>query len=329
MQETAFPFAKVGSGVPVAMIERHAQGWFIDSEYRQLSPATIAGRTLVMEKLLWFLHQNELIECGPVELRRFLVYVGNSEGGGVRWGNSHLRHKTRPSTPATYYARLRTFFRFLVSEGAIESSPIENLRPPVSRSDQVRPFTEQQIESLMAVARRTVHPKRDVAILSLLFDTGMRAGELCSLKIGDVDLTSGRCTVLAKGNRYRSVYFGRDTKKALFNYLLNEKRQPDEPLFISDRGVRARESITESGLLQLMHRIGDAARIESCRCSPHTCRHTFAVMFLRNGGNVFTLKELLGHSSLTMVNRYVQLAQADLEAQHRLYSPLDRLRARR
>ena len=73
---------------------------------------------------------------------------------------------------------------------------------------------------------------------------------------------------------------------------------------------------------------GGAAVIEATRCSPHTCRHYFAVEFLRAGGNVFTLKELLGHTTLTMVNRYVQLAQADLEAQHRQFSPADRLKRR-
>jgi integrase/recombinase XerD len=72
--------------------------------------------------------------------------------------------------------------------------------------------------------------------------------------------------------------------------------------------------------------LGRVAGIQSARCSPHTFRHTFAVEFLRGGGNVFSLKELLGHTSLTICNRYIALAQADLERQHRQYSPADRLR---
>jgi site-specific recombinase XerD len=84
--------------------------------------------------------------------------------------------------------------------------------------------------------------------------------------------------------------------------------------------------LTRSGLLQLIRRLGKAAKIEACRCSPHTFRHTFAVEFLRAGGNVFTLKELLGHTTLTMTQRYVAIAQADIESQHRRFSPADRLK---
>jgi site-specific recombinase XerD len=80
--------------------------------------------------------------------------------------------------------------------------------------------------------------------------------------------------------------------------------------------------------LQLIERLGKAAKLEAVRCSPHIFPHTFAVEFLRGGGNVFTLKELLGHTSLTRVNRYLALAQADLENQHRQFSPGDRLKRR-
>jgi site-specific recombinase XerD len=75
-------------------------------------------------------------------------------------------------------------------------------------------------------------------------------------------------------------------------------------------------------------RLGRVAGLQACRCTTHTFRHTFSVEFLRAGGNVFTLKELLGHTTLAMVNHYVALAQADIENQHRQFSPADRLRRR-
>lgn len=80
-----------------------------------------------------------------------------------------------------------------------------------------------------------------------------------------------------------------------------------------------------SGLLQLIRRLGRKAGIQATRCSPHTFRNTFAVEFLRGGGNLFSLQQLLGHSSLSMTNRYVALAQGDIENQHRQFSPADRL----
>ena len=93
--------------------------------------------------------------------------------------------------------------------------------------------------------------------------------------------------------------------------------------FCADRGPCAGEPLTRSGLRQLVSRLGKDAGIQATRCSPHNFRHTFAVSFLRNGGNAFTLQQMLGHTSLHMTNRYVALAQADIENQHRQFSPAD------
>jgi site-specific recombinase XerD len=87
--------------------------------------------------------------------------------------------------------------------------------------------------------------------------------------------------------------------------------------------------MTREGTLQMVRRWGRCAGFSRSRLSPHTFRHTFAVTFLRLGGDVFTLKAILGHESLTMVNRYVALAQADVMRKHAQFSPLGNLRGRR
>jgi len=158
---------------------------------------------------------------------------------------------------------------------------MEKLRPPVNRPDQIQPFTEEQIDALLAAAKRSQHPRRDEAIVLFLLDTGVRASELCNLRMKDMDLQGRRCTVVGKGNKTRSIYFGRNTTKALWQYLKENPREEDESVFTSDRGTRAGEPLTRSGLLQLMMRLGKAAKIEATRCSSHTWRHTFAVTFLK------------------------------------------------
>lgn len=106
-----------------------------------------------------------------------------------------------------------------------------------------------------------------------------------------------------------------------------EEREKKDPLFLSDRGNGAGEGLTRHGLRFLIVRLGKAARLDgSTRVSPHTFRHTFAIEFLRAGGNVFTLQQLLGHTHLAMTNRYVAIAQADITAQHRQFSPVARLK---
>jgi len=330
MQKTAHRFTDSDTSLGISELDRHAQGWLLDGEIRQLSPNTLYARRLLVEKLLWFLRQRKYPTCGTLELRHFLAYIGNGhEDPNGRWGNAQLRKGVRPRTVQTYFINMKTLFGWLVDEGVLEVSPMGNLRPPVARMDQIQPFTQAQVSALLAAAKRSHHPRRDLALLLILLDTGVRASEVCGLRMKDLDMPGRRATVLGKGNKRRSVYFGRDTTKALWTYLKEQERGEEDPLFFSDRGTRKGEAITRSGLRQLLERLGQAAKIEATRCSPHTCRHTFAVEFLRGGGNVFSLQQLLGHTSLHMTNRYVALAQADIEAQHRAYSPVDRLRGRR
>lgn len=326
MAQRALSSLKTDTAISVADVEYNGKGWLLDGEIRQHSVATTEIRRFILEKLVWYLKTNEFPKCGTLQLRGFLAYVSKGhEHPGGRWGEKHLKRAVRPRTVHTYHGHLRTFFRWLVAEGVIEASPMECIAAPIARADQIQPFAEGQIEALLREAKKVVHPRRDEAILRLLYDTGMRASELVHLRMNQLDIGSRRCTVLGKGNKHRTLYFGRQAAKALWNYLRDSPREPEEPLFYSDRGIQAGHGLTRSGLFQLIERLGKRAKVEVTRCSPHTFRHTFAVQFLRAGGNVFTLKEILGHTTLTMVNRYVAFAQADIENQHRLYAPGDRL----
>ncbi|HEX8236057.1 MAG TPA: tyrosine-type recombinase/integrase [Abditibacteriaceae bacterium] len=330
MHKTAHTFTSstdVDTSLTVADLERHGRDWLFDCEYRQHSTRTIELRKFLTEKLVWFLREHGHERCGTSELKQFLVYIGNAhESPSGRWGNPRLRRAVRSVTVLDYFRVLRTFFGWLVKEGVLEVSPVSRIAPPVARSNQIQPFTSEQVGLLLQAARKSLHPRRDEAILLFLLDTGVRATELCELKMSQLDLDGRRCTVRGKGNKTRTVYLGRRTVKAVWNYLKEDPREDDEPVFVSDRGTRAGDPLTRSGLLQLIRRLGRAAGIQSARCSPHTFRHTFAVDLLRSGAHIFALQQLLGHTSLHMTNRYVALAQADIENQHRLHSPVDRLR---
>lgn len=331
MKKTALHSSVLKSGlstsnIPMAELETNAREWFYDQEARGHSPRTIELRKILLGKLQWFLREEKYESCGTPELRAFFAYlVRPPQPGKGRWGNPRLTVAMRPSTAATYHSHLRAFFHWLVSEEVVDISPLEKIKPPIARADQIQPFSAEEIEALLNAAKRSRHPARDKAILLLGMDSGMRATEMVSLKRRDVDFDEKCCTVLGKGNKRRKVYFGIRVRKALIQYINAERHEPDDPLFFADRGTRAGEPLTRSGLLQLMWRLGEAAAIRSKRCSPHTLRHTFAVEFLKAGGNVFTLKELLGHTDLTMTNRYVSFAQADIQNQHRRFSPADRI----
>jgi integrase/recombinase XerD len=166
--------------------------------------------------------------------------------------------------------------------------------------------------------RETAH--RDRAIVMALLDTGLRASELCNLKLADVELATGCVAVRqCKGRKDRLVYLGKVGRKTLWRYLSTRAdARPDDPLFVT----RENHGLDRDWLLKLFENLGERASVPDLH--PHRLRHTFATEFLRNGGNLLGLPRLLGHTSLDMVRRYAEIVEADLAKAHETGSPADR-----
>lgn len=318
------------SGITVCDLNSYVTEYLFDCQYRNQSPRTLQEVTTALNKFLGYLQHSEVVECSPNDIRRYLISV--AQGGlqhGGRWGQSAPK-PVRPRTVRNHWAYLRTFFNWVSDEYPEIISPFERIDPPIVRQDQIRPFTAEQIAGLIAAAKRTTNPLRDLAIVLFLLDSGVRCSELCAIRIVDLDLGGHSCQVLGKGNKHRAVFFGRDTKKALWKYLQARGGvQDNEPLFMSARGLDAGEAFTRAGLQQLIERLGKAAKLTGVRCSPHTFRHTAAIQLVMNGCNAFTLQQLLGHTDLAMTQKYVNYAQADLQGQSRRFSPVDSLKVSR
>jgi integrase/recombinase XerD len=146
---------------------------------------------------------------------------------------------------------------------------------------------------------------------------------MCDLKVGDVNLQGNSIKVLVgKGKKERVVYFGRRSAKSLWKYLLPrlDTMQPNDQLFLVDYPNDPRP-MNRKVLLHLLKRIGARAGVPNVY--PHRFRHTMAINYLRNGGDVFTLQNLLGHSNLETVKRYARIAQMDCARVHQTASPVD------
>jgi site-specific recombinase XerD len=295
----------------LAELKSLAANWLLDCEIREVSRNTIATRRLLLDKLVWFLRREGLTVCDTAALRGFLHYVrvAHEEQGG-RWGNPRLKKPLRPRTLQTYFVHLKTFFAFAVAEGAVEADPMAPVRPAIARPDQVRPYTPEELAALLAAAKRTRSKERDLALVLFLLDTGARCSEVTELKVEDVDLGARSCTVMGKGNKKRALFFGKETTRCLWAYLRAEPRDPDDHLFLADRGTNAGQPLTRSGVLQIIRRLGKVAGLQ-CKPTVHRVRHSFAVQFLKAGGNSFILQHLLGHTSQTMTARYVQFSTAE------------------
>jgi integrase/recombinase XerD len=134
-----------------------------------------------------------------------------------------------------YFRILRAFSNFCLAEGLLEETPLKNVKAPRVPTDQIQPLSQEQLQGLVDAVRRTNAPERNVAVVLLLVDSGIRVSELFGLKMTDVDRGTGELTVVGKGNKKRQVFMGVACRRALWHYLERERTQaqPDEPLFIS------------------------------------------------------------------------------------------------
>lgn len=319
------------SSVLTVDLQHWSEEYLCDCDLRLQSPRTLETRRIFIRNLLWFLYNRDYAQCGTMELRQFFRYLlhGHEEPGG-RFGHRHLKRPVRPITLKEYYICLRSFFSWLVEAGKITQTPFTQIPKPQVREATKPPLSAGQIEQLLRATHEGVNAARDEALLYWLLDTGCRATETVSLRLRDLDLKNRSCSVLGKGNKYRTVYFGAKTAEVLEHYLRQRNCLPDSyqdcatedlPLFLSGQGNMP---ITRSGLQQLLERLRRRCGIKGS-CSPHAFRRSFAVQTLRNGANVFSVQAMLGHSDLGMTQRYCALAQTDVEAQHRQFSPVDRL----
>ena len=172
------------ASLTVSQLERLKDSYLLAGDIERHSERTLDARRDLLSKLVWFLRQREYASCGLHELRAFLHYVthGHKEPGG-RWGNPRNNRPTKPRTVKNYHGILRAFFNWCVAEGDLAESPIERIAVPVDRPDQVQPFSLDEVRKLLAAAKRSQNPQRDGAILALMFDTGLRASEVCSLRV--------------------------------------------------------------------------------------------------------------------------------------------------
>jgi site-specific recombinase XerD len=293
------------------------EGYFIAAQARRLSPHTLTDYDNTFRKFEAFLGNNPpLASITPRQIRRFL----NSLDG--------LSAKTL----LNYHIGLSALWTWAVQEGLAEQHIVRKVQPPRPEQRQIVPYTQRDIESMLHACdrsaryarpgkRRCAHQRptalRDRAIITLLFDTGIRASELTNLRLRDVDLNNERIMVMGKGRKERVLPICPKTARVLWRYLVTRDDQGANNFLFTTRTGRPME---RNSLRQILKRIGERAGVSGVNV--HRFRHTFAICFLRNGGHMLALQRMLGHSTLDMVQRYLALAQTDIEKAHRDASPV-------
>lgn len=242
-------------------------------------------------------------------------------------------------TVLNYHTGLSALWEWAVeTEHLVPENILHNIERPKPEKPDIIPFTEAEIRLLLSTINQSkpyishgspashnlFHADRNRAIILLLLDTGMRASELCDLRIKDMDIRSANKyikVIHGKGDKSRHIPISPRTAQSIWKYLTGRQdTRISDPLFVT----RNNYSLGRTNLGDILLYAGQRAGVTSCH--PHRFRHTFAINFLRNGGNIYTLQSILGHESLKTCLVYLKIAETDIETAHRLASPVDNWR---
>jgi site-specific recombinase XerD len=219
---------------------------------------------------------------------------------------------------------LKSFFNWLHSKGYTQEHVLRDMKQPKTADLLIEPLNQEEIQKLFsAMNPNTSLGARNAAVVSLMLDTGLRLSEVSGLKEQDVHLEAQYVKAMGKGSKERMVSFGSACQKTLLHYYHHFRPDPAhagvEIFFLAIDGY----PMSSDSIRSLVKRLAKSSGIR--RLHPHLLRHTYSTMFLLNGGDVFLLKQNLGHTTLTMVQHYLHIAAQTAAIRSQGFSPLDRL----
>jgi site-specific recombinase XerD len=264
--------------------------------------STISWYRYNLGKFRKYLEDNEIWEASDIKATH------------VRGFLFELKEKNLSDSYIHGFARtIKTFMNFLVDE-EYRPSTFKITMPKIA-SKKLPCLDAKELKSLIA----QISGARKKAMVMVLSDTGIRKSELLALDWGDIDLLGGAVTVRSgKGRKFRSVVMGVSTRRIIMKYRRSVSHEISEPVFQNSRGIR----LTGPALQSIFYRLRESTGIY---VTPHALRRTFATLSLRAGMNVLHLQGLLGHSTLEMTRKYVQLTKDDYSEAHRKFGPIDNL----
>jgi site-specific recombinase XerD len=286
--------------------------FIITCKARRLSDNTIRDYGTTLHKFAAFEGDKRIDQVTKFDIVSFLA-------------NQQISNKTL----LNYHVGLSVFFKLMIAEGILTNNPMIGVERPRPEKRVIEPIPFDHVKAMMAATGKsapyqqkskfvrndlTLQNDRNRAMLLFLLDTGVRVGELITILKDKVDLNSGSVKVIGKGNKERIIYFSATTAKALQKYAATNNSRF---LFstLNDR------PLDRNNVGKIISRICKRAGVPVY--SPHDFRHTFAVNYLRNYPNIYALQQMLGHSSLDMVKRYLVISESDLKNAHMHASPVE------
>lgn len=227
-----------------------------------------------------------------------------------------------PKSLARCLVSIRMFYRFLASEGKVETNPARLLGIPKMYQHLPNVLSRDEVVALLLQPNtETLVGKRDGAILELLYATGLRVTELIGLKLSNINLEVGCIRTIGKGSKERIIPMGSKAMASLKDYLANGRpsllRQGSFPnIFLNSRG----KPMSRQGLWKIIKNYALKAGITRS-VTPHTVRHSFATHLLEGGADLRSVQIMLGHSDISTTQIYTHVARERLKEIHEKYHP--------
>tara|TARA_B100000508_G_C11459098_1_gene278264 strand:- start:1301 stop:2215 length:915 start_codon:yes stop_codon:yes gene_type:complete len=283
---------------------------------RGRSVKTVENYDRYLERFLEFANVKKPNTITEEQVREFRLYLNRQPGTKVGSRMEPMKRRTQNY----YLIALRAFLKYLRKRGVESLNPerIELAKVPERSLDLISGAELKRLRS--APDTKNIEGKRDKAVLELLFSTGLRISELCSLSIDDVDLSRDEFSVRGKGDKIRVVFLSDEARKALQEYL-KARKDMDDALF-----VRYGRKMNDGGDLRLSPRAVQrllkkyAAEAGITRkVTPHVIRHSFATDLLQNGADIRSVQALLGHASINTTQVYTHVTDKHLREVHKKF----------
>lgn len=275
---------------------------------REASPKTIEAYEGDLVDLYRILKSEQLVLTGTHDdlkaLRRYLQVLAAPVGG----------RRIKASSVSRKLAAARSLFKFLTRRGIFQFNAARLLRTPKAEKRLPNVVSERTMADVLAAPQQTdVRPRslRDTAIVELLYSSGLRRSELCSIDIQDIDFATGTLRVTGKGAKTRVVPVGEKARAAVKAYLAERQANASDlrALFLLKNGSRMTPRMVHEVVRKAFEHASDVPRAH-----PHMLRHTAATHLLDRGADLRAVKDILGHESLRTTQRYTHLTTDRLRA---------------
>ena len=287
---------------------------------RNRSLRTIRNYKFYLERFRnWLEENNEVVSLKSINLVNLRAYR--------KWLNRLVKHDNeiiKKNTQNYHLIALRSWLKYLSKQDIPVLSP-EKIELAKMPDRQVDFLEAEEVDELLLAPFKTKESEiiqfRDKGIIELLFSTGLRVSELCSLKQDDVNLNRDEFTIRGKGSKLRIVFISQEAKEALHAYL---KQRIDMNPFLFVRHDKANKDEDESkglstrSVQRLVEKYAKVAGIAK-KVTPHTLRHSYATDLLRNGADIRSVQTMLGHSSIVTTQVYTHVTNKRLREIHKKF----------